>query len=132
MDGDFVLDGEIVALDEGPLFSSSRTGERFHSLRTCMPSTLLIWDSDALHTQTIERRQEQLRELLPESIDPIRLSLLLLAPVDQVLEGCERESLTVKKMKECRRVKPKLVCQIAFIERTNAGHRRHCIFIALR
>jgi hypothetical protein len=48
---------------------------------------LLIRDGEALHTQTIERRREGLSELLPESIDPIRLSPLLQAPVDQVLEG---------------------------------------------
>jgi len=32
---------------------------------------LLIGDSQALHTQTIESRRERLSELLPESIDPI-------------------------------------------------------------
>jgi bifunctional non-homologous end joining protein LigD len=35
-------------------------------------------------------------------------------------------------MKECRWEKPKLVCQVAFVEWTNAGHLRHCMFIALR
>jgi bifunctional non-homologous end joining protein LigD len=35
-------------------------------------------------------------------------------------------------MKECRWVKPKLVCQVTFVEWTNAGHLRHCSFIALR
>ena len=38
------------------------------------------------------------------------------------------ESLTVEKMKECRWVKPKLVCQVAFVEWTDAGHLRHCTF----
>jgi ATP-dependent DNA ligase len=42
------------------------------------------------------------------------------------------ESLTVEKMKECRWMKPELVCQIAFVEWTDAGHLRHCAFIALR
>jgi ATP-dependent DNA ligase len=32
------------------------------------------------------------------------------------------ESLTAEKMKECRRVRPKLVCQVAFLEWTDAGH----------
>ena len=41
------------------------------------------------------------------------------------------ESLTVEKMKECRWVKPKLGCQVAFVEWTDAGHPRHCTFIAL-
>jgi DNA ligase D-like protein (predicted ligase) len=42
------------------------------------------------------------------------------------------ESLTLEKMRECRWVKPKLVCQVAFVEWTDAGHLRHCSFIALR
>ncbi|MGB7837539.1 MAG: hypothetical protein WBL40_05460 [Terrimicrobiaceae bacterium] len=36
------------------------------------------------------------------------------------------ESLTAEKMDECRWVKPKLVCQVAFVEWTDAGHLRHC------
>jgi bifunctional non-homologous end joining protein LigD len=35
-------------------------------------------------------------------------------------------------MKECRWVKPKLVCQIAFVEWTDAAHLRHCSFLGLR
>ena len=42
------------------------------------------------------------------------------------------ESLTAEKMKQCRWVKPKLVCQVAFVEWTDAGHLRHCTFIAMR
>jgi ATP-dependent DNA ligase len=42
------------------------------------------------------------------------------------------EALTAEKMKECRWVKPKLVCQIAFVEWTEAGHLRHCTFVAMR
>jgi bifunctional non-homologous end joining protein LigD len=42
------------------------------------------------------------------------------------------EVLTAEKMKECRWVKPQLVCQIAFVEWTNAGNLRHCTFIAMR
>ena len=41
------------------------------------------------------------------------------------------ESLTAEKMSECRWVKPRLVCQIA-VEWTDAGHLRHCTFIAMR
>ena len=40
--------------------------------------------------------------------------------------------LTVEKIKECRWGKPKLVCQVAFVEWIGAGHLRHCSFIALR
>jgi ATP-dependent DNA ligase len=42
------------------------------------------------------------------------------------------ESLTAEKMEQCRWVKPKLVCQVAFVEWTEAGHLRHYTFIAMR
>jgi ATP-dependent DNA ligase len=42
------------------------------------------------------------------------------------------ESLTAEKMKECYWVKPKLVCQVAFVEWTDAWHLRHCTFVAMR
>ena len=42
------------------------------------------------------------------------------------------ESLTEEKMKQCRWVTPKLVCQVAFSEWTAAGHLRHCTFVAMR
>ena len=35
-------------------------------------------------------------------------------------------------MEQCRWVKPKLVCQVAFVEWTDAGHLRHCTFVAMR
>jgi bifunctional non-homologous end joining protein LigD len=42
------------------------------------------------------------------------------------------ETITAEKMSECRWVKPKLVCQVAFLEWTDAGHLRHCTFVAMR
>jgi ATP-dependent DNA ligase len=42
------------------------------------------------------------------------------------------ESLTAEKMKVCRWTKPKLVCQVAFVEWTDAGHLRHCTFVGMR
>ena len=42
------------------------------------------------------------------------------------------ESLTAEKMDQCRWVKPKLVCQIAFVEWTDAEHLRHCTFVGIR
>ena len=42
------------------------------------------------------------------------------------------ESLTAEKMEQCRWVKPRLVCQVAFVEWTDAGHLRHCTFVAMR
>jgi ATP-dependent DNA ligase len=40
--------------------------------------------------------------------------------------------LTAEKMQHCRWVKPKLICQVAFVEWTDAGHLRHCTFVAMR
>jgi bifunctional non-homologous end joining protein LigD len=37
-----------------------------------------------------------------------------------------------REKKECRWVKPKLVCQVAFVQWTDAGHLRHCTFVAMR
>jgi DNA ligase D-like protein (predicted ligase) len=42
------------------------------------------------------------------------------------------ESITAEKMSECRWIKPKLVCQVAFVEWTDAGHLRHCRFVGMR
>jgi ATP-dependent DNA ligase len=42
------------------------------------------------------------------------------------------ESLTAEKMDQCRWVKAKLVCQVQFVECTDAGHLRHCTFVAMR
>ncbi|MEA3207474.1 MAG: bifunctional non-ous end joining protein LigD [Chthoniobacter sp.] len=42
------------------------------------------------------------------------------------------EALTAEKMKECRWVKPELVCQVEFVEWTDGGKLRHCTFIAMR
>ena len=42
------------------------------------------------------------------------------------------EALTAEKMDEWRWVKPRLVCQVAFVEWTDAGHLRHCTFISMR
>ncbi|HEY0367973.1 MAG TPA: non-homologous end-joining DNA ligase, partial [Chthoniobacterales bacterium] len=48
-------------------------------------------------------------------------------------KGARRgDALTAEKMKECRWLKPKLVCQVAFVEWTGAGNLRHATFIALR
>jgi bifunctional non-homologous end joining protein LigD len=42
------------------------------------------------------------------------------------------DALTAEKMKECRWVKPSLVCQVAFVEWTDSGKLRHCTFVAMR
>ncbi|MBA2242090.1 MAG: ATP-dependent DNA ligase, partial [Chthoniobacterales bacterium] len=48
-------------------------------------------------------------------------------------KGARRgEALTAEKMKECRWLEPKLVCQVSFVEWTDAGNLRHATFVALR
>ncbi len=42
------------------------------------------------------------------------------------------ESLTAENMKRCRWIKPELVCEVEFVEWTDAGHLRHSTFIAMR
>jgi DNA ligase D-like protein (predicted ligase) len=238
IDGDFVLDGEIVALDG----QGKPSFQLLQNARSPLLSAyfyifdLLNQGGEALHGETIERRRKRLTGLLPESVDPLRLSPLLRASAGRILEevrklglegivgkrngsayepgkrsgawiklrtnreqefviggytpgahgfesllvglyendklifvakvkngfvplmrdqtfpklqeiatpncpfsnlpekkGSRRgESLTVEQMEECRWVKPELVCQVRFLEWTDAGHLRHCSFIALR
>lgn len=48
-------------------------------------------------------------------------------------KGARRgEPLTTEKMKECRWLDPSLVCQLSFIEWTDAANLRHATFVALR
>ncbi len=42
------------------------------------------------------------------------------------------EALTAEKMAECRWVRPDLVCQISFLEWTDANHLRHASFLGMR
>jgi len=42
------------------------------------------------------------------------------------------EGLTAEDMKECRWLRPRLVCAVEFVEWTEANHLRHARFIALR
>jgi len=35
-------------------------------------------------------------------------------------------------MKECRWLKPALVCQVAFVGWTDGGKLRHCTFVGMR
>ncbi|HEY5744402.1 MAG TPA: non-homologous end-joining DNA ligase, partial [Terrimicrobiaceae bacterium] len=41
------------------------------------------------------------------------------------------EPLTAEKMKQCRWIKPELICEVEFLEWTEAGHLRHCTFVAM-
>jgi bifunctional non-homologous end joining protein LigD len=35
-------------------------------------------------------------------------------------------------MQQYRWIRPRLLCQVAFIEWTDAGHLRHCTFVGMR
>ncbi|HEX8311629.1 MAG TPA: ATP-dependent DNA ligase, partial [Chthoniobacteraceae bacterium] len=86
IEGDFVLDGEIVALDEQgkPSFQLLQNS-RSRTLQVYLYAfDLLNRNGEALHTEPIERRRERLNELLSNPVDPLRLSLLLQAPASQV------------------------------------------------
>ncbi len=42
------------------------------------------------------------------------------------------DPITAEKMKECRWLKPKLVCRLSFVEWTETGNLRHATFVAMR
>jgi bifunctional non-homologous end joining protein LigD len=236
--GDFVLDGEIVALDEQgrPSFQLLQNHRSTALSAFYYAFDLLHLDGASLLAEALEQRREQLDELLAEPPRAVRLSPLLDASAEQVLEAVKTlglegvigkrvgsvyeagersgawikhrtnreqefviggyvpgargfdallvgvyekkrlhfvakvkngfvgrnraeifgllqplvssvcpfenlpekkaarwgESLTAEKMKECRWLKPKLICQVAFVEWTDADHLRHSTFIALR
>jgi bifunctional non-homologous end joining protein LigD len=95
IEGAFVLDGEIVGLDEQgrPSFQLLQN-PRLRPLSAYLyVFDLLIRGNEALHTQEIEPRRQRLNELLSESVDPVRLSPLLEAPAGQVLEAVRKLGL---------------------------------------
>ncbi len=95
IDGDFVLDGEIVALDaEGRPSFQLLQNHRSPGLTVCLfVFDLLVRDGEALHRETIEQRRERLSELFPEAVDPIRLSPLLEASAEQILAAVRKLGL---------------------------------------
>ena len=70
-------------------------------------------------------------EIFP-SLEELRTKQCPFANLPQKKSSRWGEALTAEKMKECRWVRPELVCQIAFVEWTDNGHLRHCKFIAMR
>ncbi len=95
LDGDFVLDGEIVALDEHgkPSFQLLQNSHSRELAVYFYAFDLLHRDGEALHTAPIEQRRARLHELLPEPRDPLRLSPLLQAPAADVLEAVQKLGL---------------------------------------
>ena len=95
LDGDFVLDGELVALD-------SKGRPSFQILQNNLSRTLPVYfycfdllnrDGELLINLPIERRRELLGSLLAAPKDPVRLSPLLQAPSGEVLEAVRKLGL---------------------------------------
>ena len=93
--GDFVLDGELVALD-------SQGRPSFQLLQNNLSRMLPVYvyafdllnrDGELLLNFSIERRRELLVSVLAEPEDPLRLSPLLRAPSGQVLEAVRKLGL---------------------------------------
>jgi bifunctional non-homologous end joining protein LigD len=95
LNGDFVLDGELVALDSlgRPSFQVLQ-----NNLSRSLPVyfycfDLLHRDGKILLTLSIERRRELLHSMFAAPQDPLRLSPLLEAPSGQVLEAVRKLGL---------------------------------------
>ena len=95
LEGDFVLDGELVAIDpQGrPSFQLLQ-----NNLSRALPVyfyafDLLNRDGELLVNLPIYRRRELLESMLAASKDPLRLSPLLQAPSGQVLEAVRKLGL---------------------------------------
>jgi bifunctional non-homologous end joining protein LigD len=86
--GDFVLDGELLALDpQGkPSFQLLQNNLSWALPVYFYAFDLLNRDAESLVSLAIGRRRELLGRLLAAPEDPLRLSPLLRAPSGQVLE----------------------------------------------
>jgi DNA ligase D-like protein (predicted ligase) len=95
LDGDFVLDGELVALDSHgkPSFQLLQ-----NSLSQELPIYFYVFDllnryGEILVNLPFSRRRELLENLLGVPEEPLRLSPLLRAPLGQVLEAVRKLGL---------------------------------------
>jgi DNA ligase D-like protein (predicted ligase) len=95
LDGDFVLDGELVALDP-------QGRPSFQILQNNLSRTLPVYfyafdllnsDGELLLSLPIESRRDLLARMLPKPEDPLRLSPLLQAPTGQILEAVRKLGL---------------------------------------
>jgi bifunctional non-homologous end joining protein LigD len=95
IDGDFALDGEIVALDEHgrPSFQLLQNNQTRPLAVFFYAFDLLHRDGEELLHAPIERRREALSDLLGSVADPLRLSPLLEAPASQVLDAVRKLGL---------------------------------------
>lgn len=72
------------------------------------------------------------RETIFPLIDALQTSACPFTNLPETKASRWGEALTAAKMKECRWVKPTQVCQVAFVEWTDAGKLRHPSFVAMR
>jgi bifunctional non-homologous end joining protein LigD len=87
--GDFVLDGELVALDSQgrPSFQLMQNSLSQELPIYCYVFDLLNKNGQLLVNLPLSGRRELLESLLSAARDPLRLSPLLQAPSDQILEA---------------------------------------------
>ena len=93
--GDFVLDGELVAIDpQGrPSFQLLQNNQSRALPVYFYAFDLLNREGESLVNVAIERRRELLGGLLAAPEDPLRLSPLLRAPSEQVLDAVRKLGL---------------------------------------
>jgi ATP-dependent DNA ligase len=93
--GDFVLDGELVALDSQgkPSFQLLQNNLSQAIPIYCYAFDLVNRNGELLVNSTLERRRELLSSMLSAAQDPLRLSPPLRAPSGQVLEAVRKLGL---------------------------------------
>ena len=95
LDGDFVLDGELVALDpQGkPSFRILQHNMSQSLPIYCYAFDLLNQNGELLVNLPLSSRREALETVFAASKDPLRLSPLLQAPTGQILEAVRKLGL---------------------------------------
>ena len=95
LDGDFVLDGEVVALD-----SQGRPSFQVLQNNLSRSRPVYFYCFDLLNREgrnlvnlPIERRRELLHKMFAAPVDPLRLSPLLHSPPGQILEAVRKLGL---------------------------------------
>jgi bifunctional non-homologous end joining protein LigD len=74
----------------------------------------------------------RIRDEIFSSLHERRIDQCPFANLPEIKASRWGEALTVEKMKECRWVKPELVCQVAFVNWTDSGKLRLSSFVAMR
>jgi bifunctional non-homologous end joining protein LigD len=95
LEGDFVLDGELVALDARgrPSFQLMQNSLSQSLPIYCYTFDLLHRNGEFLVNLPLSRRRELLEDLLSASHDPLRLSPLLQAPSGEILKAVRKHGL---------------------------------------